>query len=175
MTTYSYDNVDQRVEQLLARFSGGSICTVSLLCDDYDVDQMAYRLIGEDLSATDYSYGQLREASEKFAGALKALGVGKGDRVATLMGKSWSYLVTVMGIWRLGAVHVPLFTAFAPPAIALRVTGSNTKVIVCDAAQQSKLAPGDDIPADAPWRVITTGDAQGDDLSFINSWLLLSL
>jgi acetyl-CoA synthetase len=62
-----------------------------------------------------------------------------------------------MGIWRLGAVHVPLFTAFAPAGIALRLTGSRAKVVVCDAEQQDKLAPGEDMPAEAPWAIITTG------------------
>lgn len=72
------------------------------------------------------------------------------------MGKSTEYLVTLMAIWRLGAVHVPLFTAFAPSAIALRLKGSAAKVVVCDASQQAKLVPGADIPADAAWRTITT-------------------
>jgi acetyl-CoA synthetase len=84
------------------------------------------------------------------------MGVSPGDRVATLMGKSTEYLVTLMAIWRLGAVHVPLFTAFAPSAIALRLAGSAAKIVVCDENQQAKLAPSANIAADAPWQIITT-------------------
>jgi acyl-CoA synthetase (AMP-forming)/AMP-acid ligase II len=76
------------------------------------------------------------------------------------------YLVTLLAIWRLGAVHVPLFTAFAPPAIAYRLLGSNARLVVCDPAQQGKLAPCDAMPANAPWRVITTGPAADGALSF---------
>jgi acyl-coenzyme A synthetase/AMP-(fatty) acid ligase len=61
------------------------------------------------------------------------------------MGKSSEYLITVLGIWRLGAVHVPLFTAFAPPAIVLRLSGCGATAVVCDGAQRAKLDPGEGI------------------------------
>ena len=155
-----------RVDELLALFSAPDACAANLLCDRHDPAALAYRVIAQDLSVRELTYGELRAESERFAAGLAALGVGAGDRVATLMGKSRRYLVALMAIWRLGAVHVPLFTAFAPPAIAYRLRGSGAKVVVCDAAQQAKLAPGEDIPADAPWQVVTTGDAGDGALSF---------
>src|SRR5699024_1348201 len=60
-------------------------------------------------------------------------------RVATLMSKSADLVFTLVGIWRLGAVHMPLFTAFAWPAIEMRITGGDAKVIVSDADQRGKL------------------------------------
>lgn len=155
-----------RVDELLAMYSGEDACAADLLCDNRDPTMLAYRVVGADLTARDLDYGTLRAQSECFAAALAQLGVGRGDRVATLMGKGWSYLVTLMAIWRMGAVHVPLFTAFAPPAIVFRLRGSGAQVVVCDAGQRAKLAAGDDIPADAPWRVITCGAADEDALSF---------
>lgn len=157
---------EARIEALLARYGAPGACAAELLCDGHDPAALAYRIVADDLSADDLPYGQLREESERFAAALISLGIGPGDRVATLMGKSRAYLVTLMGIWRLGAVHVPLFTAFAPPAIALRLNGSGAKAVVCDAGQRAKLLPGEDIPADAPWQVITTGAAADGALSF---------
>lgn len=156
----------QHVEAFLALYGSENACAAALLCDRHDPKALAYRIIAPDLSAQDLTYGELRHESEKFAAALRSLGIGPGERVATLMGKSRQYLVTLMGIWRLGAVHVPLFTAFAPSAIALRLNGSGARAVVCDAAQQAKLAPGDDIPANPPWRVITTGTAADGALSF---------
>ena len=158
--------IGNRLQEFLERFSAPDASAAALLCDSRPRDALAYRVIGADFEARDLTYGALREESERFAGALTTLGVGPGDRVATLMGKSREYLVALMGIWRVGAVHVPLFTAFAPPAIAFRLAGSRAKVVICDAAQASKLTPGQDIPADAPWRVITTGTSQDDELSF---------
>ena len=156
----------KRIKDLLAIYGAGDVCVAHLLCDRHDPANIAYRVIAPDLVARPITYGELRTESEKFAAALQSLGIGPGDRVATLMGKSRSYLVALMGIWRLGAVHVPLFTAFAPPAIALRLIGSGAKAVICDQAQQDKLAPGGDIPANAPWRVITTGPAGGNTLGF---------
>jgi acetyl-CoA synthetase len=155
-----------RVQQLMALYSGPQVSVAALLCDRRDPASVAYRIIGQDLSVQYLHYGELRAESERFASVLAQLGVGAGDRVATLMGKSREYLVTLMGIWRIGAVHVPLFTAFAPPAIALRLTGSKAKVVVCDSSQRAKLEPGDDIAANPAWRVITTGTADERALNF---------
>jgi len=60
------------------------------------------------------------------------------------MGKSEAYLVSVLAIWRLGAVHVPLFTAFAPPAIGFRLAAAGCRAVICDADQAltaSRSAP----------------------------------
>ncbi|MBU6267612.1 MAG: AMP-binding protein [Sphingomonadales bacterium] len=149
--------LDARVAELIARYAGADVCAAHILCDRHPADALAYRVIADDLSARDLTYGELRDESERFAAGLAALGVGPGDRVATLMGKSRRYLVALMAIWRLGAVHVPLFTAFAPAAIAYRLRGSDAKVVLCDAGQRAKLAPGDDMPAQAPWQVVSTG------------------
>ncbi len=145
-----------RVQELVALYRDPRASVAYLLCDQYAPDRLAYRVVGPDLEATDLTYGKLRTESEKFAAALADLGVGPGDRVATLMGKGTEYLIALMGIWRLGAVHVPIFTAFAPPAIAFRLKGSDAKVVICDASQQEKLRPGEDMPADPTWRVVTT-------------------
>src|SRR5438093_9068504 len=115
--------VNERIRELIDIYAAPDACAARLLCDSHDPGSLAYRIVSPDLSSRDIRYGELRRDSERFAAALRTLGVGPGDRVATLMGKSRQYLVTLMGIWRLGAVHVPLFTAFAPPAIALRLNG----------------------------------------------------
>lgn len=157
MTDTSQINPDSRIKEFLTLYEGEDISVAELLCDRHNPQALAYKIINGKLEARDYTYGDLRQASERFAAALKSLGIEPGDRVATLMGKSWSYLVALMGIWRAGAVHVPLFTAFAPPAIALRLLSSGTRAIICDSTHEHKLRPGEDIPADADWKIITTG------------------
>ena len=147
------------IQELLSVYDSPTACAAGLLCDHHAPDALAYRVIGPDLQATDLTYGMLRVESEKFAAALASLGLGPGDRVATLMSKSAEYLVALLGIWRLGAVHVPIFTAFAPPAIAFRLTRSQAKLVICDAAQQAKLQPGGDMPTALPWQLISTAEA----------------
>jgi acetyl-CoA synthetase len=155
-----------RIQDLLTLYSGPEVSVAALLCDSHDPASTAYRIIGQDLKVQLLTYGELREESERFASVLARLGVRAGDRVATLMGKSREYLVTLMGIWRIGAVHVPLFTAFAAPAVAARLVGSRAAVVVCDASQRAKLRPSDDIPAPSAWRLITTGPADEQALNF---------
>ncbi|OAH59927.1 AMP-dependent synthetase [Dietzia cinnamea] len=126
-------------EELLAIYDVPGASAAEFLCDRHDPDAVAFTVIDPDLSGRDITYGELRTESEKVAAALTALGVSEGDRVATLMSKSADLVFTLMGIWRLGAVHMPLFTAFAWPAIEMRITGGDAKVIVSDADQRGKL------------------------------------
>lgn len=160
MPARHHASAQSRIRELVAIYSDPNASVAELLCDRRSPDALAYRIVGADLEASDLTYGALRAQSERFAAALAALGIGPGDRVATLMGKGADYLIAIMGIWRLGAVHVPIFTAFAPPAIAFRLIGSGAKAVICDTAQQQKLLPGDDIPADPPWLVVTTAEAE---------------
>jgi acetyl-CoA synthetase len=155
-----------RVDTLISKYSDAKVSAALLLCDGYDSAAVAYRIVAADLSSTELSYGALREESERLAAGMWSLGIRPGDRVATLMGKSRAYLVTLMAIWRLGAVHVPLFTAFAPPAIALRLRASGCRLIACDAGQMHKLAPGADMPVNPPWRVVTTANPDSDSLAY---------
>ena len=150
---------DARVAELLTTFDADGLDLGSLLCDRHPAGEVAFTVVQPDLSTYDLTYAELGDRSRRFAAALADLGVRPGDRVATLMGKSADLLTAILGIWRAGAVHVPLFTAFATPAIALRLDGSDAKYVVSDANQRGKLLPGEDLPEDPRWRVIVAGDA----------------
>nr|WP_157551390.1 AMP-binding protein [Kineosphaera limosa] len=157
----------KRVDELLATYGVPDACLGELLCDTHPADAVAFTVVEADLSTHELSYGDLQERSRRFAVALAELGIGPGDRVATLMGKSGDLVATLLGIWRRGAVHVPLFTAFAPPAIASRLHNSGAKLVVVDADQAVKLQPGVDMPAEPFWQTIVVGPgAQKAELTF---------
>lgn len=99
----------------LATFGAADADAAWLLCDRHDPDAIAFTLVEADLAGRDLSFGELANRSRRMAAVLAAHGVQAGDRVAVLMGKRIELVVTLMAIWRLGAVHVPLFTAFAAP------------------------------------------------------------
>ncbi|MFC4755587.1 AMP-binding protein [Dietzia aurantiaca] len=130
-------------EQLLAIYDVPGASAAEFLCDRHDPEAVAFTVIDADLSGRDITYGELRTESEKVAAALADLGVSEGDRVATLMSKSADLVFTLVGIWRLGAVHMPLFTAFAWPAIEMRINGGDAKVIISDADQRRKIEKAD--------------------------------
>ncbi|WP_046470554.1 AMP-binding protein [Allosalinactinospora lopnorensis] len=146
----------RQVRDWLATYDASTASVGYLLCDRHPADAIAVTEISPDLRAHDLSYGELARRSAALAAGMAELGVTAGDHVATLMGKGIDLAVTALAIWRLGAVHVPVFTAFAPSAIALRLTDSGARLVVCDEDQRCKLDPGEDVPADAPWHVATT-------------------
>ena len=152
--------VAHRVRELAARFGAEDADVARLLCDDHPVDAHALTVIDGSGAATTLTFGELREASSRFARALQDLGVGRGDRVASLMDKSPELVVLMLALWRLGAVYVPLFTAFAPQAIVLRLEGSGARVIVVDPAQRHKLVPGEDLTDDPERRIVLTGQGR---------------
>ncbi|MDQ0662797.1 acetyl-CoA synthetase [Arthrobacter ulcerisalmonis] len=138
------------VDALLAKYGAADACAAELLCDSHDPNAIAFTVVAADLSREDITYGELRERSERGAAALAGLGIGPGDAVATLMGKSMDLVVMLLAIWRRGAVHVPLFTAFAWPAIELRLQASEAKAVITDADQRAKIH-------DTPAAVIVVG------------------
>lgn len=153
---------DVRISELLARYDRPDADAADLLCDRHPAGAVAFTVVEADLSAHDLTYGHLRRESARFAAALAGLGVGPGDAVAVLMGKSAELVVALLGIWRRGAVHVPLFTAFAPPAIAMRLEASGARVVVTDADQAAKLGTAEGGP-----RVVVAGGApEAGQLSF---------
>ncbi|KQV93441.1 AMP-binding protein [Streptomyces sp. Root369] len=159
-------NAADRVTELTATFTAPSLNVAWLLCDQHSADRVAFTVVDAAGESSALSYGELAANSHRCARALQVLGVGPGDRVATLMGKSTDLVTVIVAIWRLGAVYVPLFTAFAPQAIALRLEGSGAHVVVVDPDQRHKLDPGPDMP-DAPQRrlVVTGSGARHGDVS----------
>ncbi|SMX31407.1 AMP-binding protein [Actibacterium lipolyticum] len=139
--------ITARVADLTGTYTAPDACAGFLLCDRHPADRVAYRIIGEG-APVDLTFGALKARSEKLASGLSQLGFGPGDRIATLMSKGDDYLVTLLAVWRLGAVYVPLFTAFARGAIEMRLESSRAKLVVCDASQRSKLEGlvGDALP-----------------------------
>ncbi|EXG82080.1 acyl-CoA synthetase/AMP-acid ligase [Cryptosporangium arvum DSM 44712] len=110
-----------------------------LLCDRHDPDAVAFRVVAADLSIRSLSYGELADRSRRLATVLRSAGVEAGHRVAVLMGKRLELPVALLAIWRLGAIHVPLFTAFAPDAISARLTASGVRLAISEPGQAAKL------------------------------------
>ncbi|GAA5161128.1 MULTISPECIES: propionyl-CoA synthetase [Amycolatopsis] len=77
-----------------------------------------------------YTYSQLRDEVARFAGALRSLGVAKGDRVIVYMPMVPEAVIAMLACARLGAVHSVVFGGFAPKELAARIEDAKPKVIV---------------------------------------------
>jgi propionyl-CoA synthetase len=81
-------------------------------------------------TARSYSYADLLEQVAAFAGALRGLGVGAGDRVVVYMPMIPEAVVTMLACARIGAVHSVVFGGFAPGELAVRIDDARPKVVV---------------------------------------------
>jgi len=76
------------------------------------------------------SYSDLLDQVSRFAGALAAQGVGKGDRVILYMPMVPEAVVAALACARIGAVHSIVFGGFAANELAVRIDDCTPKVIV---------------------------------------------
>jgi propionyl-CoA synthetase len=77
-----------------------------------------------------FSYNDLLSQTAKLAGALSALGVGRGDRVVIYMPMVPEAAIAMLACARLGAVHSVVFGGFAAAELSTRIADAKPKVIV---------------------------------------------
>lgn len=86
--------------------------------------------LGKSGERWELSYAELARLSNRFANLLERLGVGKGDRVCALAGRIPELYVTALGTLKAGAVFCPLFSAFGPEPVRVRLAKSHARVLV---------------------------------------------
>ncbi len=115
-------------------FVGGKL-NLSFNCLDRHLsgprrDKAAIIWEGEPGEIRRLTYAELHAEVQKFANALKALGIQKGDRVAVYMGMTPELAIALLACARIGAVHSVIFGGFAANAIADRVNDSSCVAIL---------------------------------------------
>jgi acetyl-CoA synthetase len=101
----------------------------------------ALRWLAADGRAVDYSYEDLRRLSNKFANVLRGLGIGKGERVYSLLGRTPELHVAALGAFKAGAAFCPMFSAFGPEPIRSRMEiGEATLLVTTAALYRKKVA-----------------------------------
>jgi propionyl-CoA synthetase len=77
-----------------------------------------------------WTYRQLRDEVALLAGALRSLGVGRGDRVLLYMPMVPEAVMGMLACARLGAVHSVVFGGFAAPELATRIDDAKPKLVL---------------------------------------------
>ena len=93
-------------------------------------DKIALLWEGEPGEVRQVTYGDLHAQLQRFANALKSLGIKKGDRVAIYMGMCPELAMAMLACARIGAVHSVIFGGFAAQAIVDRVNDSQCVAIL---------------------------------------------
>ncbi len=87
-----------------------------------------------------FSYRQLDEASNRFAAALHALGIRKGDRVAIMLPNIPQYVVAYFGMLKAGAIVVNTNPTYTPRELRHQLEDSGAKCIVMVSGLYDRLA-----------------------------------
>jgi acetyl-CoA synthetase len=128
-------------------FTGGTL-NVSYNCLDRHViagrgARIALHWRGEDGQERDISYAELLGDVERFASALKELGVGRGDVVGIYLPMIPEVVVAMLACARIGAPHNVVFGGFSAEAVRERMEFSEAKALITvdGAARKGKTAP----------------------------------
>ncbi|MFE7379166.1 acetate--CoA ligase [Streptomyces zhihengii] len=97
-------------------------------------DKAALLCVAPDDSVSTVTYADLADRSSRFANVLSSLGIGRGDRVFTLLGRGPDLHAVVLGTLKNTSVLCPLFTAFGPDPVAQRLRLGDARVLVTTAA-----------------------------------------
>jgi long-chain acyl-CoA synthetase len=125
------------IATLLRRAARDHAGRVALRLDDVEID-----------------YTEFADRAARFAGHLRASGIGEGERVAVFAPNCLEYLVTLLGTWQVGAVGVPLNHMFPDAPLRHAMTDSGVRLVVLppdDVERLERLLEGNG-PA-----VLTTG------------------
>ncbi len=98
---------------------------------------------GEPGETRTLTYAELHIEVQKFANALKSLGIKKGDRVAIYMGMTPELAIALLACARIGSIHSVIFGGFAAHAIADRVNDSQCVAIL---TQDTSYRRGNEVP-----------------------------
>jgi acetyl-CoA synthetase len=153
---------ESAIQSWLKEYGSAEVSAAYFLCDRHAriPEKIALFYEDGDGNTSKWTFRELKDLSSKMAGFLRSIGVGKGDRVAALLPKMPELVITTLAVWRLGAVYIPLFTAFGSDAIDHRVGDSGAKVVVTNTVQRPKLSDTDCYKKDL-FAVVTIADGCG--------------
>ena len=131
-------------EEICARFKWDVPAAFNIavdICDRHADDPTRVAMIYEDENGriSEHTFAEFRARSNQLAGALRRLGVARGDRVGIVMSQRPETGTAHLGIYKLGAIALPLATLFGPEALEYRLRSAGVRVVVTDAMSVDRL------------------------------------
>ncbi len=111
------------------------------ICDKWadQGNRLALIYEDEDGRVVRYTFRDLKILSNKLANGLQALNISVGDRLGILLPQCPEAALSHIAGYKVGAVAIPLFTLFGTDALEYRLSNSEAKGIVTDAANLPKI------------------------------------
>lgn len=94
---------------------------------------------GRDGARRSLTFAELAAASARHANLLRGLGIGEGDRVGCILPRVPEAIIAMLGAFRLGAVHLPIFSGFGAEATARRIADAGARAVVTHADVRERL------------------------------------
>lgn len=114
-------------------FTNGKMNLVHNCIDKHVRDQPeAVALVNEfeDGTSRDYTYSEVSREVCRLAGAMRELGVGRGDAVGLFLPMIPEVVFSLLAVAKLGAIFIPLFSGYGPEAVAVRLQDADAKLLV---------------------------------------------
>ncbi len=108
---------------------------------------LALIYLSEGAGERHFGFDDVRRWSNRFANALAALGLHRGDRIGVLLPQAPETAVAHLTGFRSGMITIPLFSLFGPEALAFRLRNSGARAVVTDTWGAEKI---DGIRSDLP-------------------------
>jgi len=162
-TFYESFDPSMLTDEFWGDFIAGTNACVECVDRHVGTDRIALIWANAAGERSEYTFEQLQSRSAQVANLLVENGAQPGDRVSVLLPRIPELVALILGVMRAGAVYQPLFTASGSSAIEQRLGTSQSKVVVTDAANRSKLDGLGDPP------IILVVGASGADVDFVDS------
>ena len=130
--TIDYETYEQAFEAFEWDLPADYNAAEDLLRKHDDCDEPALHQAYPDGRRETYTFRELDERSDQFAGALVDRGVERGDRVAVVVPQKPANPLTHLASWKLGAISLPLSVLFGPDALRFRLQDSGARAVVVD-------------------------------------------
>ncbi len=127
---------DEAGGRALPRWFTGATLNVAEACvdrhaaDPIQAQRAAVVYEGDSGQRKELTFAELKDEVDRFAGALKRLGVVSGDRVALFMPPLPQAAMVVLGAAKIGAIVVPAFSGYGSESLATRLNAAQAKVLV---------------------------------------------
>jgi acetyl-CoA synthetase len=93
-------------------------------------DKIAYHLVAEDGTTKSITYLELEIHVNKFANALRSIGVRKADVVAIYMPMILESIVAILACAKIGAIQTTIFSGYSAESLKMRLQDCNAKVLI---------------------------------------------
>jgi acetyl-CoA synthetase len=104
-------------------------------------NKIALYWIGQSNEERKFTFGEMKDLTNKFANGLQSLGAVKGDRVFIFMDRIPELYVAALGTIKMGAVASPLFSALGPDGVKDRMLDAGAKFLVTQPYLYHRLEP----------------------------------